>query len=470
MQALVSKESSEELNQIQQYFFSQNIPVLIVFEGCSGRVIHRVINEVLRCLEPRGVSYHHFDPRVNGPKISFEYLKATPEKGAFSLFDRSWYAAMVDRFKGDDDEIRKMAEACDLLEKYLTDNGIFVIKIMLDASPEIIKKYGDDYAPPPCVENTFLSVDKIDPMKFKSNMSGRMFKETDTEHAPWDLIQVGQVESTVNEVVDVIKKRLLDREQNGVYKTKALRVEKCPNPRNGLVLDRKCPNYDEMLEKYSDDLYELQALLAGSNRSLVIGFEGWDAAGKGSAIKHLTHALNPRGYSVRQIKKPTEEELSHPYLWRFCDSMPEIGHITIFDRTWYGRMMVEPIEGLCTKEEYDRAPGEINAMEAAMVKDGMILLKFWLDISSDEQLQRFNKRAESDIKKWKLTDEDWRNRDKWEVYDKYVNRVMEYTNTADAPWTVIPANNKKFARVMVLKTVADALRRELIENMLSKLM
>jgi len=201
--------------------------------------------------------------------------------------------------------------------------------------------------------------------------------------------------------------------------------------------------------------------LSVSGRSLVVCFEGWDAAGKGSCIKHLCHALNPRGYAVYQTKAPTEEESKHTYFWRFLKGIPDRGHITVFDRTWYGRMMVEHIEGFCTEEEYRRSPFEINSFERMMVSDGMILLKFWLDISPDEQLARFNCRMGDPLKQWKMTDEDWRNRSKWDEYDAHVDAMIESTNTDHAPWTVINAASKQYARVEVLRTVVSALKKEL---------
>ena len=163
-----------------------------------------------------------------------------------------------------------------------------------------------------------------------------------------------------------------------------------------------------------------------------------------------------------QTKVPTEEEISHTYLWRFLRGIPEKGRITVFDRTWYGRMMVEHIEGFCTEEEYRRSPAEINAFEKMIVNNGAILVKFWLDITSDEQLVRFNDRANDPLKQWKITEDDWRNRSKWDEYDEHVDIMMESTNTDHAPWVVVDANNKKRARVKVLETVVEALREELM--------
>lgn len=469
MEALIPKELSEELNRIQLDFYTAGIPVLVVFEGSSGRVINRVINEIIRCLEPRGVSYDHFDPKTAGPRLIFDYLEGTPAKGAFSLYDRSWYSMVIDRYTGDKNSFETMIDSCNKFERYLTDNGTFVIKVLLNATPEDVEKYGADYCPALCMNNTFLSVDKIDPVKFMTTIKGGLLKATDTEYAPWNIIEVGEVRKTVIKTAEIIKECLNRRYLKGTGSSKVRLEERYPNPRDGLELHVKYSDEKE-LDEFSDKLYELQSVLAASNRSLVIGLEGWDAAGKGSVIKHLTYALNPKGYVVRQVKVPTEEELAHTYLWRFSRSMPKAGHVAIFDRTWYGRMIVEPIEELCSKEEYERSASEINDMEAMMVRSGTIIVKFWLDISSDEQLERFNKRAQCPLKQWKLTDDDWRNREKWDQYDEYVNRAISSTNTPYAPWTVIPSNNKRYARVQVIKTVVDRLRTELVEKRFSNIL
>ncbi len=196
-------------------------------------------------------------------------------------------------------------------------------------------------------------------------------------------------------------------------------------------------------------------------RPLIIAFEGWDAAGKGGAIRRLTERLDPRGYVVHAISAPRGDDAEHPYLWRFWRRLPEAGQIAIFDRTWYGRVLVERIEGFCTEDEWRRAYREINQFERQLVDFGTILVKFWLHVSQDEQLRRFEERRDTPYKSWKLTDEDWRNRDKWDLYTEAVEDMLLKTSTTVAPWTVVPANDKLYARVHVLQTVVDTLERQL---------
>jgi polyphosphate kinase 2 (PPK2 family) len=196
-------------------------------------------------------------------------------------------------------------------------------------------------------------------------------------------------------------------------------------------------------------------------RPVIIAFEGWDAAGKGGAIRRLTERLDPRGYVVYAISAPRGDDAEHHYMWRFWRRLPEAGQIAIFDRTWYGRVLVERIEGFCSEEEWRRAYREINEFERQLADFGTILVKFWLHIGQDEQLARFELRQKTPYKAWKLTDEDWRNREKWEPYVEAVEDMLLKTSTTASPWTVVPANDKLYARVNVLETMVKALEDSL---------
>ena len=189
----------------------------------------------------------------------------------------------------------------------------------------------------------------------------------------------------------------------------------------------------------------------------MIAFEGWDAAGKGGAIKRLTEPLDPRGYQVNPTSAPNDVEKEHHYLWRFWNTIPKGGHIAIYDRTWYGRVMVERIEGFCTVEEWSRAYAEINEMEEHLYDEGTIVLKFWLHIDKEEQEKRFKERMNNPEKQWKITDEDWRNREKWDLYEEAINEMIQKTSTKTAPWHIIESNDKKYARIKTLKIVTEAL-------------
>ncbi len=219
--------------------------------------------------------------------------------------------------------------------------------------------------------------------------------------------------------------------------------------------------YRERLIRAQVRLSQLGFQVYKQVRPVILAFEGWDAAGKGGAIRRLTERLDPRGYVVHAIGAPQGDDKEHHYLWRFWRRLPEAGQITIFDRTWYGRVLVERVEGFCTEEEWRRAYQEINHFERQLVDFGTILVKFWLHISQEEQLARFQERENTAYKAWKLTDEDWRNRDKWDEYRVAVEDMLLKTSTTTAPWTVVPSNDKYYARVNVLETIVDALERDL---------
>jgi polyphosphate kinase 2 (PPK2 family) len=228
-----------------------------------------------------------------------------------------------------------------------------------------------------------------------------------------------------------------------------------------LSLSLEKTEYNELLVKNQVALHELGYQVYVQQRPVVIVFEGWDAGGKGGAIKRLTEKLDPRGYVVYSIAAPQGDDATRQYMYRFWRRLPETGQIAIFDRSWYGRVMVERIEGFCTEEDWKRAYREINQFERQLVDFGTILFKFWIHISKEEQLARFEARANDRLKQWKLTDEDWRNREKWDLYGESVNDMLLKTSTVTAPWTVVEGNDKFYGRVKVLQTLVGKLSQEL---------
>jgi polyphosphate kinase 2 (PPK2 family) len=219
--------------------------------------------------------------------------------------------------------------------------------------------------------------------------------------------------------------------------------------------------YVEQLIRHQVALGQLGYQVYVQKRPVIMVFEGWDAAGKGGNIKRITEKLDPRGYVVHSIAAPAGEDKTHHYLWRFWRRLPETGEIAIFDRSWYGRILVERVEGFATEVEWQRAYREINQFERQLVDFGTIIFKFWVQISAEEQLQRFESRANTPYKSWKLTAEDWRNRNKWDQYEAAVDEMLLKTSTVSAPWTIVEGNNKWWARIKTLSTVVDKLSHEL---------
>jgi len=226
-------------------------------------------------------------------------------------------------------------------------------------------------------------------------------------------------------------------------------------------LDKK--TYKRERTRYQLQLRELAYQLYVQKRTLLVAYEGWDAGGKGGNIKRVTEKLDPRGYEVFPISAPKGDDATHHYLWRFWRRLkpPDEKQILIFDRTWYGRVLVERVEGFCTESEWKRAYREINEFERGLVDFGMIIAKFWIQISPDEQLRRFEARKDTPYKSWKLTEEDWRNRAKWDQYEQAVEDMLLRTSTVTAPWTVVEGNDKRYARVKALKTLVKLLSAEL---------
>lgn len=215
--------------------------------------------------------------------------------------------------------------------------------------------------------------------------------------------------------------------------------------------------YRAKLLEYQKRLLAHQRPLMESKRNLILVFEGPDAAGKGGVIKRLLEKLDPRNVRVYSIVKPTPEEYAHHYMWRFWQKMPPHGEIGVFDRSWYGRVLVERVEGFASKKEWKRAYEEIRNLEKMLVDDGTILMKFYLHITKDEQLARFKRREADPLKHWKINEEDWRNREKWDQHNEAAEEMFEQTSTDAAPWVLIEGNYKWHARVKVLRSVVKTL-------------
>lgn len=218
--------------------------------------------------------------------------------------------------------------------------------------------------------------------------------------------------------------------------------------------------YERELYRLQNKLHPLGYQVYTQKRPVVMVFEGWDAAGKGGAIKRLTEKFDPRGYVVHPIAAPQGDDKERHYLYRFWRRLPEAGQIALFDRSWYGRVLVERVEGFCSAEAWQRAYSEINQFEKQMIDFGTIIFKFWVHIGQQEQLRRFKEREGSGYKSWKLTEEDWRNRGKWEDYENAVEDMLLKTSTRNAPWTIVEGNDKLYARIKVLKTVVEKLEKE----------
>lgn len=486
------------LGELQRECKNLNIPIMIVFEGFGAAGKGRQIGELIQSLDPRGFNVHAIKGEVEEETMHpflWRFWNKTPERGRIAIYDGSWYRrVLIDRFdkKTKKKDLPDAYQSICSFEKQLTDDGNVIIKLFLDIDQKEQKvRFGKLMNS----KETAWRVSEGDLARneryeeYKSMME-EMLQKTDTDYAPWTIIEaVDRKFATMKIYTSVIQalQNQLETVKNAMIKEKAakaiaevneeqkddtasaqIREEVSTKELQKSVLDKADLTLSYTKEEYKVKLKKLQKKLELLHSELyrrripvVLGFEGWDAGGKGGAIKRLTEKMDPRGFVVNPTASPNDIERAHHYLWRFWHAMPKDGHIAIFDRTWYGRVMVERIEGFCTKQEWQRAYKEINDMEKDLADDGAIVIKFWMQIDKDEQERRFKARQEDPEKQWKITDEDWRNREKWDQYEEAVNEMLIRTSTEYAPWVVVEGNDKYYARVKVLETVVNAIEERI---------
>ena len=408
----------------------------------------------------------------------WRYWTKTPAKGRIAVFDRSWYRSVqVDRFDGLTPEDKLGDAYQDILsfEKQLCDDGTVIMKFFLyidkDEQKRRFKKLEGSKETSWRVTDEDWNRNKYFGRYLK--MNEEMLEKTDTDYAPWVIIEAVDKDYAALKIASTVMDRLEyelehsrpEEEKTAQGQEAKIRERFKNGVLSGIDLSKSLTEeeYKTRLKKLQKRLAELHSELYRLRIPVVIGFEGWDAGGKGGAIKRLTSNLDPRGYRVNPTAAPNDIEKVHHYLWRFWNNVPKAGHIAVFDRTWYGRVMVERIEGFCSEAQWRRAYQEINEMESHMANAGAVVLKFWLHIDKDEQERRFRERQANPAKQWKITDEDWRNREKWDQYEEAVNEMLIRTSTTYAPWIVVEGNDKRYARVKVLQTVVDALEKKIKE-------
>jgi polyphosphate:AMP phosphotransferase len=465
------EEARARLCVLQREFVDKKIPVIIVFEGMGAAGKGTQINRLIQAMDPRGFEVYTSNRATEEEErrpFLWRYWVKTPAKGRIAIFDRSWYRSVqADRFdkKKKKKQLDFNYEDINSFEKQLTDDGTVIIKLFLYIDK---KEQEKRFKKLESSEETAWRVTKEDWERNKGfeeylKINEEMIEATDTEYAPWTLIPTFQRRSAA---LKIIQKVCGQMEEALVEKSESAPTQEAGNIEDilgGIDLSKRLEReeYDKELDRLQKRMEKLHSELYRRGIPVVLGFEGWDAGGKGGAIKRLTSPMDPRGYRVNPTAAPNDIEKAHHYLWRFWEHMPKAGHIAIFDRTWYGRVMVERIEGFCSVADWSRAYREINEMEKHLVNFGAVVLKFWLHIDKDVQEQRFKERETTPGKEWKITDEDWRNREKWDVYKDAVNEMLVRTSTEEAPWIVVEGNDKYYARIKVLRTVIKAIEARL---------
>ncbi len=462
-----------QLGECQREARARGVPVVIVFEGWDAAGKGTLINRLALALDPRGFKVCTIGTSDEGERLRpwlWRYWNELPAAGAMVIFDRSWYRRLLEnRVEGEaPGPDRPEYEDIQEFERQLTDSGVVLVKFWLHISRKEQKRRLQTLAKDPDTAWRVGQRERRQHRHYHDWLAAveEMLQRTSTPYAPWTVVEATQdrfARVKVFETVLTALRHELERRANTPP------PEKRPMPlpddsptRRPTVLDRvdlsltlPRTTYDKELGKLQERLFELEHRLYTARVPAVIVYEGWDAAGKGGNIRRLAAGLDPRGYEVISIAAPTAEELAHHYLWRFWRRVPKAGHIAIFDRSWYGRVLVERVEGFCTDDEWRRAYREINEFERQLTQFGTVMVKLWLHIDQDEQLRRFEARKQE--KRWKIGEEDWRNREKWRQYEIAVTEMLERTSTTYAPWTIVEANDKLYARIKALRTVADAI-------------
>jgi polyphosphate:AMP phosphotransferase len=398
--------------------------------------------------------------------MMWRFWRELPPKGKIGIFLGSWYTwPILNRVTGQTKaaDFDQSMERAKRLEKMLTDEGALILKFWMHLSKDRQEKRLQLLEKNP---ETRWRVTDRDWKHFKLYDKFRIVHEsvirhTSTAEAPWTIVEgydpryrgltIGKV------ILDAIRRRLddVDNKTLDVVAPPPLPPIDQLNVLKTLDLNQKITKktFKTELEKYQGKLALLTREAKFKDITVIALFEGNDAAGKGGAIRRITSALDARYYQIIPVAAPTEEERAQPYLWRFWRHIPRRGRLMIFDRSWYGRVLVERVEGFCSKADWMRAYSEINDFEAQLVRHNIVVVKFWLAISKDEQLERFNAREKIGFKRFKITEDDWRNREKWDDYEHAVCEMVDRTSTEIAPWTLVEANDKNFARIKILKTL-----------------
>lgn len=480
---LTRKESKDaldrldlELAQLQRDLQPDGCPVLVVFEGWDAAGKGSVLNRLLQPLDPRGYKVHNIkEPTVEErmhPALWRFWLTA-PSRGSIAIYNHSWYRQVLnERVEGDGDEtdLHQAYERIRTFERQLHDDGAVVVKFFLHISKKEQAKRFKSMAK----DSAYAwKVGKAERRRHKKYAEYHqavedMLRETSTSYAPWTIVPATDenfADVMVAETLHAALKAALGGAERAVPST-VISAPRRTSPLDrvdlSVTIERK--EYDKVLPKVQTELRRLQHQCYFERTPVIIVYEGTDASGKGGNIRRLTLGLDPRGYEVVPVGAPQGEERRRHYLWRFWSALPKAGHFTIFDRSWYGRVLVERVEGFAKPHEWERAYREINEFEQQLVEFGAVLVKFYLHISKDEQLNRFKERETLPHKRWKLTDEDWRNRERWVDYWDPVSDMIERTSTPHAPWIIIEGNDKRYARIKALRTVIDQLSTTLLDT------
>ncbi|WP_303903253.1 polyphosphate:AMP phosphotransferase [Thiohalomonas denitrificans] len=467
------------LLQAQQAVREAGIPVLILVSGVDGAGKGDTVNMLNEWMDPRVLRTFAFGAKSDEERERPDYWRfwrAIPRKGGIGLYVGSWYSDPIARRIGND--ITRAALDARLtrirtFEKTLVDDGALIIKFWLHLSKKDQKKRLKALESNP---DTAWRVTRQDKEHLKlydrfRSIAEHVLHETGTDEVPWTPVE--GVDERYRHLQ--VGEHILERIEKHLARDRHWRLAPVDKPHHQPMASRthdllgqldlakslSKKSYKAELQKYQSRLGRLARAAREKKISSILVFEGWDAGGKGGVIRRIVPALDARNYRAISVGPPTDEERAHHYLWRFWRHIPRAGAITIYDRSWYGRVLVERIEGFARRDEWLRAYAEINDFEEQLAEFGTVITKYWLHISKEEQWRRFQKRERVPWKRYKITEEDYRNREKWEAYEHAVADMVERTSTEYAPWILVEGNDKRYARIKALKVYCERLERAL---------
>ena len=465
-------ELRTELIAAQERLQKARFPTIIVLGGFAGAGTSEASNVLRQWMDSHGIEVCAFEPPSAEERERPEYWRywlSLPPKGTIGIYLNGWYDRPLRDLahgRSDKEDFDRAADRIAAFENALVVDGALLIKLWIHLDKEARQQRIADLEQNPRTRWR-VNADAREGLKYYDGFkraADRLLQKTDNRGARWQIVEGSGPHYTLavgHAVRDAIRQRLGKKQSRP--KLVSADWSPAPNVLTPLDMEQRVAKkeYQALLERYQGRLYRLTQQARRKGVSTVLVFEGADAAGKGGIIQRLTAALDPSVYQIIQVAAPTEEEHAQHYLWRFWRPLPRAGRMVIFDRSWYGRVLVERVEGFADEAAWQRAYGEINDFEAQLTDHGMVVAKYWIHIDKDEQLRRFKARQVTPHKRWKITDEDWRNREKWDEYEAAVDDMVARTHTTIAPWTLVEGNDKRFARLKVIETFCQQLEQAL---------
>ncbi len=460
----------------QMMIKEKKLPVLVIMDGWGAAGKGSVLGKVIRNLDPRFFKCETLTAPTDEEKrkpFLYRYFVRIPKEGAIAFFDGSWMGEVTSMYLHDkisEKKYKSHLTSIKRFERQLNDNGYLVVKFFFHIDEKTQRKRLKELESDTYTKWRVTDKDRWQNKHYDKCMDvyDEYIEATNQFVAPWYFIDSTNKKWSELQMTEILIASIDTAIANASTEQKApllqntfpmKEVPKLSEVDLSKTISEE--DYKKELDKLQDKLSELHNELYHKKIPVIIAYEGWDAAGKGGNIKRVAGALDPRGYEVHPIASPEPAEKARHYLWRFWNRLPKDGHIAIFDRTWYGRVMVERIEGFCTENDWQRAYNEINEFEKELDDWNAVIIKFWVHIDKDTQLARFTDRQNTPEKQWKITDEDWRNREKWDQYEEAIDEMMAKTSTKFAPWHILESNDKKYARIKALKIIIKAIEDKL---------